>query len=209
MKLKWPKYLRDNITRAGTALINKYQSYIDILQIDIDMLYDLNDPYRCPEKFLSVLSNDLHGEFNNDDTVREKRIKLATAIQRGKDKSLWETDLKLRVKSVLGYSVDLYSRRSSTTLYDSIFWGGTDDRDRNWCIAESTGQAEIFVGGIVGIPYTDDFLHGIICIDVKSSQSAATLQKIVLEINREGGYVGHRIFIGYLSGTIYTVEAEA
>lgn len=209
MTITWPKYLTDNVTRAGTALINKVQYYFDLVQADTNSINDLTDPMRCPAKYLDYLGNDLHAEIGSSDTTRIKRLKCLNAINKAKNKSLWDLDLKLRIEAILGYPVFLFSEASSATLDDAIYWGGQDARDTSWSTFSDIGAGELFVGGIAGIPYTENFLPGFICIDVVTTQTAPTLDKIKLAINQNGGYVGHRIFIGYLTGTVYTVEAEA
>ena len=215
MTFTWPKYLTENITRAGASLVSRMQSLFDVAQDEIDTVYDLNDPLRCPAKFLNTLGEDLHAEIQSGDSTRTKRVKNMNAVPAAKNKSLWEDDLKLRVEAVIGSAVTLFSESGSETLEDSIFWGGHDDRDRMWSVFGTTGnvditaEGELFVGGLIGIPDIENFLPGIICINLGTTQTTAMLDQIILAINQEGGYVGHLIFIGYVSGDTFIAEAQA
>ena len=193
-----PEDMKENITPAGQAWIDKHNSVIDSILNDIINLETLLDPVKCPSEFLVYLGSMVYAEIYRSDDERTKRIKIADATDRHAHRSLWEEDLKLRIDSVANTDAVLFNARGSLNN-DSVFLDGSEDIVNTWSAfgdGSTDPIGEMFTGS-----GNEPTQAGNIYIDLQDGTlTTEQIEDIKNQVNIHKGYSFFRFFLGYVTG---------
>jgi hypothetical protein len=102
-----PKLNQDNLDAGYTALINKLNSIFLAWFNDLLNLYNLKTVDRCKSVFLDELGYMLAADIQQIDTERQKRQKIAIAVQTHKLRGTWIYHAKPMMDTITGYSAAL------------------------------------------------------------------------------------------------------
>jgi len=180
------------------ALSNKITEIINGVIQDIFTINDFLDPVKIPAIFLDYLGFFLNAGINPQDTERQKRQKIVTAVQGHKKRGSFVFDAKPKIDAIAGGDSQIITQPSGPGwMMEAV----EDSFSVEQAIFDSDDAGFLFVSGgdVLGWP-------GNIFIDVdNSSLSAADQDRIRLDL--EDIVPGYMItHIGYLDGTGAFVE---
>jgi hypothetical protein len=110
-----PRGFKDSDLRSD--LIEKVDEEQQIISENIEEFNHLYDPYRCDALFLPELAYFLNIEFEASDTERDKRVKVASAVESKKLKGTWEWDAKVKIDTLLSVNSQLWKPGDSSAWY--------------------------------------------------------------------------------------------
>jgi hypothetical protein len=111
-----PDPLVDNLDANGQALIDYLASFCGDITTDIFDIWYLKHPEKARAITLDSWGAYLSADLKANDTERQKREKIANAIQRHKLRSTWKYDIKIRIDSLTGKDSQLV--KSTVVLED-------------------------------------------------------------------------------------------
>jgi hypothetical protein len=158
----FPKLLVENIDPSGQALIDYINTTIPLWKNEIIEMHYLKVPYRMPAKFIDGVGEYLEADLLPIDTERQKRQKLTTAVQRHKNRGLWEDDIKIIIDNITGKDSSLVD---DIILADAILYGdGSEDETLYYMTLGGDG-----IDDELGIDLSGDIennIPGIVYIDL-------------------------------------------
>jgi len=182
------------------AFANKIDELMDSFESDTLGLNTFIDPFRCPVIVLDELGYLLNAGLKNSDTERQKRIKIATAVQGHKKRGSFQYDAKPKIDNIAGGDSQIFR---STVSGDWILGGDgyTIPSDSYW--GTMAGDASDDDLGLLLIgDGTELEVAGNIYIDVDNNSLTATeIQQIVDELSKDIVPAYFRVFLGYINGS--------
>jgi hypothetical protein len=115
-----PKLLSENIDDSGQALINYLNLTIPEWKKEIIELKYQKVPDRMISTLLDELGYYLQAGLKEDDTDRQKRIKIAYAVRSHKNRGTFQDDVKIKIDGITGENCFLYT---DTYTSSAIFTG--------------------------------------------------------------------------------------
>lgn len=182
IKTLFPKPLRDNINEDGQALIDYMNTAIATWKAETLDIQKFKDVVRCPAKFLTELDFLLSAGCVNEDTERQKRVKIHYAVQGHSKRSLWADDVKIRIDNITGLDSSLYSDVGIDDWVQcgdgltpvAFYWAtfGVDNIDLNLGISQMgdgyesavSGNIYIELGGVVDSATVTRILEDILSV---------------------------------------------
>jgi hypothetical protein len=190
-----PRILQENIDNYGQALIDYMNDLLEAIKketVDLKYFYTIE---LIPPNFLKTLGEQLISDISDDDTDRQKRVKILYGIKNRKFRSTWQDDAKIRIDNITGLDSSLLT---SPGLDDFVICGdGLTPPAYYWaavgCDGIDTGLGISVIGEGVEIE-----ILGNIYIDVGGFISVSIVNQIINNIkNIVPAYF--RIMLGYIS----------
>jgi hypothetical protein len=181
------------------AFADKHDNIMESIEDDTIGLNDIIDPAKAPTIVLNELGYYLNASLRAQDTDKQKRIKIATAIQGHKKRATFKYDAKPKIDAI--------------ALGDSVIIRGVSGDD--WILTGDGLTPSTYYWGSMGCDGIDDDLGlgligdgneieiaGNIYIDVdNNSLSASEIAQIVFELEIDIAPAYMKIFLGYIDGT--------
>lgn len=160
-----PDPLLDNLDANGQALIAYMDNFCNEIFQDILNIWYFKFPEITPSQTLLYWNDYLEAEMNQNDTERQRREKLYTAVQRHKLRSTFEGDIKIRIDNVTGKDSDIVKATYIFEEDDSIITSGNDFIDTFYSTIGTDGVMELGTY-IPDILTTVSITPGVIAIDL-------------------------------------------
>lgn len=189
------------------AFCDKHDEILTSLKNETLGLNDIIDPVKCPAVILPYLGQFLNAGLFDQDSDKQKRIKIATAIQSHKKRGSFNFDAKPKIDAIAGgdsaivksFSGDDWILVGDGETPTAYYWStmGYDGIDTDY------GLSLIGEGDEVEIA-------GNIYIDVdNNSLTADEIDQIVLELETDIAPAYFQVFIGYIDvGGNFVVYAK-
>lgn len=198
------KYIPKFFTRDSklTAFADKIDEIIESLKSDTIGLNDLIDPVKCPAILLDKLGYFLNANIKEQDTERQKRIKIATAVEGHKKRGSFEFDAKPKIDAIAGGDSSIITEIGGDDWIlvgdgltpSAYYWAtlGADGIDTDYGLALIGGGDEIEIAGNI-------------YIDVDNSSLTASEQEQI-ELEMEDIVPAYyKVFFGYISAGLFVL----
>lgn len=190
-----PKVLQENIDDFGQALVDYMNTLLEDVKeetIGLKYFYTIE---LVSENFLKTIGTQLTADILDDDTDRQKRVKILYGMKNRKFRSTWQDDAKIRIDNITGLDSVLLT---SPGLDDFIICGdGLCPSAYYWSAVGVDGIDDDLGISIVGEGDEIEVL-GNIYIDVGGLISAAIITQVIENIKTiVPAYF--RIILGYIS----------
>lgn len=190
-----PKVLQENIDDFGQALVDYMNTLLEDVKeetIGLKYFYTIE---LVSENFLKTIGTQLTADILDDDTDRQKRVKILYGMKNRKFRSTWQDDAKIRIDNITGLDSVLLT---SPGLDDFIICGdGLCPSAYYWGAVGVDGIDDDLGISIVGEGDEIEVL-GNIYIDVGGLISAAIITQVIENIKTiVPAYF--RIILGYIS----------
>ncbi len=181
------------------AFANKHDEIMESIKSDTLGLNDIIDPVKAPNVVLNELGYYLNAGLRAQDTDKQKRIKIAKAVQGHKRRGSFNLDAKPKIdmiaggnsKIIRGVTGDDWILIGDDSTPPEYYWAsmGCDGIDDNLGIALIGSGYEIEIPGNIYIDVDNDSL------------TPAQVAQIRLELENDIKPSYMRIFLGYIDGT--------
>lgn len=190
-----PKVLQENMDAYGQALVDYMNDLLEIIKeetIGLKYFYTIE---LVSENFLKTIGTQLTADILDDDTDRQKRVKILYGMKNRKFRSTWQDDAKIRIDNITGLDSVLLT---SPGLDDFIICGdGLCPSAYYWSAVGVDGIDDDLGISIVGEGDEIEVL-GNIYIDIGGLISAAIITQVIENIKTiVPAYF--RIILGYIS----------
>jgi hypothetical protein len=181
-----------------TAFSNKIDELLTSFESDTLGLNTFIDPFRCPLSVLTELGYLLNAGLKSNDTERQKRIKVATAVLGHKRRGSFQEDAKPKIDNIAGGDSQIFR---STVSGDWILGGDGEVIPSGSYWGTMAGDATDDDLGLLLIgDGTELEVAGNIYIDVdNNSLNANEVQQIVDELQDDIVPAYFRVYIGYVN----------
>lgn len=180
-----------------TAFADKMDELLESFKSDTLGLNDIINPFKIPSILIEELGYYLNAGLKQTDTDRQKRIKVATAVQGHKRRSTFKFDAKPKIDAIAGGDSQVIKSTDSddwimggdgVTIPTAFYWAsmGSDGIDSDLGISLIGEGTEIEIAGNIYINVDN------------SSLTVNEIQQIVDELEDDIAPAYYRIFIGYL-----------
>ena len=185
-------YPRDSLL---AALTDKMDEHIEAWRDDAASLAWLHQPERCPADLLDELGYWLAAGLDDNDTDRQKREKIAMAVQGHKRRGSWSEDAKAKVDAIAGGDSELWTEETEAWW---VLADGTGPSTYNWS-AFGFDSSEGFDGIILTGAGDEWVFAGNIRIDVDNAGlTTAQVEELKHEL-RDVAPAYFRVILGYES----------
>jgi len=191
---------------AYAQLVSVIDAMIAAVNLDIIDLKNIYDPLRCKAAELEAFGDMVAADLFTHNTEIQKRVKIATAIQRHKLRSTWEDDAKIIIDNIVGADSEIITNVGGD---DWILCEGDvlTPAGHYWSTMGCDGVDDAL--GLALIGSGDEIEQaGNVYADVDSATlTAADISILRIELKDiVPAYL--RIFLGYVTGTSFTVYAN-
>jgi len=201
----FPEIYKDKDEDSLNALTDKMNEIILSIKTDIRNMANLKCPARCPSWLLDELGYWVSANIQNFNTETVKRKKIEDAIRTHKLRSTWEEDVKLKIDNYVGGDSSIIT---SVGTDDWILCGdGMTPSSYYWSAFGADG-VDLELGiSLIGAG-TEIEVKGNIYIDIDSSVlTSDQVEELKIEL-ADSIPAYYRVFLGYLTGTIFTQYAN-
>lgn len=179
-----------------TALADKMDEHIEGWRDDVIQLEWLHQPERCPSALLGELGYWLAAGLDSNDTDRQKREKIAAAVQGHKRRGSWADDAKPKVDAVAGGDAVLFPG-TRTGLWVATGDGALELIDK-WSSVGGDGVDTTL--GLAPLGNGDEAEEaGVVYIDVDNATLTAAQQAEIIEELQDIVPAYFIVVIGYVS----------
>jgi hypothetical protein len=199
-----PKILSSRISVSGQALIDWMNEKYPEIEKEVLDIYWFRLPERCPSDYLDELGHFLSADLKENDTVRQKRRKIQTAIATHKIRGSWTEDAKKRIDNIIGYNSVLYGKGISESDDTILLAYESDDPDTYWSTlqADEGSIGDDLLGAWLVGDFTEHVIAGNVYINCHEGVTTGVLTpdevaKLVLELEDDVTPAYFIVYLGY------------
>jgi hypothetical protein len=181
------------------AFADKHDEIMESLKNDTLGLNDIIDPIKAPSIILNELGEYLNAGIQEQDSEKEKRIKIKLAVQGHKNRGLFKLDAKIKIDAIAGgdsqivrgFEGDDWILVGDGLTPSSFYWAsmGCDGIDDDLGFAIIGEGDEIEISGNIYIDVDNNALNW------------QRRQKIVDVLESDIAPAYMKIFTGYINGS--------
>ena len=160
-----PDPLAENINSDGEALVDLLDTFCAEIQEDILSLWYIKFPEKTKEATLEEWNDYLSADFLEDDTVRTKRQKIASAVRRHKSRGTWKFDIKPKIDAITGKDSILVESTAIFEEDDSVIVADNDSENSSFFTIGTDGAGE-YGAYIPDLNSTVELVPGVKAIDL-------------------------------------------